>query len=452
MMIKNILPYLLILLTISSQNLQAQESWSLNDCIRYAMGNNLDIKSQSITTEKSKEYLSQAKRNRLPYINASTDYGINNGKSIDPNDNTYTNVSYSSNSYYVSAGVTLFDGFTQNNTVAYRRFMYLAGVEQEKDLRVEIGFQVMEDFHNALYYKGYLEIVKGQKELSELNLQKVKRQEEVGLSAKTDLLEIEARLADEELLVIQTENNYRKALLNLKRSMNYPVNEELELEDISDSALIQAPVYENADSVFVLAMQHLPSVQAKMQQLYAVEKALAIAKGDVSPTLSLGGSYGTGYYETYKDENGNVISFKDQFKNNASNSIGVQLSIPVFNKWYYRSEIKQSKLDLEKEKIDLENFKNQLYYEIESYCQDLSAVSAEYLQAKKQTASNELAFEVAEKKKEQGMFNIIDFYASKNLLSNAQSELLRTKLLYLIKRTTLDFYMGQTVFQTEPNN
>jgi len=451
-MTRNILPYLFILLIFGSHNLSAQETWSMNDCIKYAMGNNLDIKSQSVTTEKSKEYLNQAKRNRLPYLTAGTSYGINNGKSIDPNDNTYTNISYASNSYYVDAGVTLFSGFIKNNTVAYRRFMYLAGVETEKDLRVTIGFQVMADFHEALYYKGYLEIVKEQKELSVLNLQKVKRQEEVGLSAKTDLLEIEARLADEELLVIQTENNYRKALLNLKRSMNYPVNEDLELEDIPDSALIQTPEYENADSVFVLAMQHLPSVQAKMQQLYAVEKALAIAKGGVSPTLNLSGSYGTGYYETYKDENGNIISFNDQFKNNASNSVGVSLSIPVFNRWNNRSEIKQSKLDLEKEKVDLENFKNQLYYEIESYCQDLSAVSAEYLQAKKQTASNQLAFEVAEKKKEQGMFNIIDFYASKNNLSNAQSELLRTKLLYLIKRTTLDFYMGQTVFQTEPNN
>ena len=445
---------LLILISFFLANGQgiAQKKWSLDDCISYAMENNLDIESQKITTEKQREWLNQSKRSRLPYVNGGSGYNVNYGKSVDPNDNTVTYNNYASNSYSLNAGIALFEGFMRNNRVAYNRFVYLAGIENEKDLKVKIGFQVMDDFHNTLYYKGLLAIVKEQKELSELHLKKVQKEAEVGLSAKTDLLEIEARLADEEAQVIRTENKYKASLLKLKRSMNYPVNKALELIEIDDAELIQYPVLEEADTVFVLALQYLPAVRAKMQQLNAVEKALAVAKGGVYPSLNLNGSYHTGYYETYKDQNGNIISFKDQLKNNVSKSVGLSLSVPIFNRWAYRSEIKQSKLNLEKEKVDLENFKNQLYYEIESYCQDLSAVSAEYLQAQKQAESNELAFEVAQKKKEQGMFNIIDFYASKNLLSNAQSELLRTKLLYLLKRKTLDFYMGKTIFQTEPIN
>jgi outer membrane protein len=101
--------------------------------------------------------------------------------------------------------------------------------------------------------------------------------------------------------------------------------------------------------------------------------------------------------------------------------------------------------------VELENFNNQLYYEIESYCQELSAMSAEYLQAKKQTESNQLAFDVTQRKKEQGLINILDFYTSKNLLSNAQGELLRTKLQYLIKRKTIDFYLGNPVFGISTN-
>lgn len=426
----------------------AQKEWTLDDCIAFALKNNLDIESQSISTEKYKESLDQSKRGRLPYINAGTNYGINFGKSVDPNDNSVTFNSFTSNSYSVNTGITLFEGFIRNNRIAYNRFVYLAGIENEKNLKVEIGFQVMDAFHNTLYYKGMLEIAKQQKELSELNYEKVKKQAEIGLSAKTDLLEIEARLASEELLVIRTENNLKASLLNLKRAMNYPVSEELELKEIGDSELIRYPVFEDTDSVFALAMVYLPSVKAKIQQLNALEKALAMSKGSLYPSLNMGGGYYTRYNETTTDMDGNTISFKDQFKNNASQSVSLSLSIPIFNRWNIRSEIKQSKLDLEKEKVDLENFKNQLYYEIESYCQELSSVSAEYLQAKKQTESNQLAFEVAERKKEQGMFNIIDFYASKNLLSNAQSELLRTKLLYLLKRKTLDFYMGKTIFQT----
>ncbi len=451
-MVKRIFLLILVVFFLANGKGFAQKKWSLDDCISYAMQNNLDIESQKIITEKQKERFNQSKRDRLPYVNGSTGYGINFGKSVDPNDNTVTYNNYASNSYSVSAGIILFEGFVQNNRIAYNRFIYLAGVENERNMKVEIGFKVMDEFHNTLYYKGLLEIVKEQKALTELNLKKIQKEVEVGLSAKTDLLEIEARMADEELVVIRTENNYRASLLNLKRAMNYPVNEALDLQEIEDAELIQYPVFENADSVFSMALQHLPSVRAKMQQLNAVEKALAVAKGGVYPSLSLNGSYNTGYYETYKDDQDNVIAFKDQVKNNVSKSIGVNMSIPIFNRWYARSEIKQRKLDLEKEKVDLDNYKNQLYYEIESYCQDLSAVSAEYLQAKKQSESNKLAFEVAQKKKDQGMFNIIDLYTSKNLLSNAQSELLRTKLLYLLKRKTLDFYLGKEIFQTETIN
>ena len=451
MMAKNIFLFLILFITAGSRIIYAQELWTLNDCINYAFINNLDIESQSIITEKYKESFNQAKRERLPKISGGTDYGISFGKSVDPitNDVTYNN--FNSNNYSLNGGITLFEGFMRNNQIAYNRFIYLAGIENEKNLKVEIGFMVMNAFHNALYYKGLIDIVKQQKELSELNLEKIRRQTEVGLSAKTELLEIEARLADEELLLIRTENNYKASLLELKKVMNFPVNKDLSLMEISETEIIQYPVFENADSIFALALENLPAVKAKLQQLKAVEKALAVSKGSLYPALNLNGGYYTGFYETRVDENGNSISYKEQIKNNASQSIGVSLSVPVFNRWNNRSNIKQSKLNLEKERVDLENFKTQLYYEIESYCQDLSAVSAEYLQAKKQTESNQLAFEVAEKKKEQGMFNVIDLYTSKNLLSNAQSELLRTKLMYLLKRKTLDFYMGKTIFQTEIN-
>jgi outer membrane protein len=274
----------------------------------------------------------------------------------------------------------------------------------------------------------------------------------VGISAKTDILEIEARLADEELLVIRTTNNLNASLLELKRAMNYPVDQELKLQDLNDISYVSSAVFENADSVYSMAVKHLPGVEAKQQELKAVEKNLAISRGQLSPSVALFGGYYTGFYETRTDEQGNPISFREQFSNNASQSVGINLSIPIFTRWRSRSEIKLGKLDLEAKKVELQNYKNQLYYEIESYCQDLSATSSEYLQAKKQTESNELAFEVAQKKKEQGLTNILDFYTSKNLLSNAQGELLRTKLQYIIKRKTIDFYMGKPVFGISVNN
>lgn len=423
----------------------------MEECIEFALQNNLDIEARRINSETNKENFNQSKRNFLPSISAGTGYDINFGKSVDPNNNDVTYNSFASNSYSLRGSIPLFEGFIKNNQIAYNRFVYQAGIANEQNQKVEIAFAVMNAFHNSLYYKGLLQIVMEQKQLSELNLEKIKKEVEVGISAKTDILEIEARLADEELLVIRTENNVKATVLNLKRAMNFPVRDELSLQELDEINYIQSPIYENADSVYNLALEHLPTVRAKNQELKAVEKNLAIARGNLYPSLSLSGGYYTGYYETRTDELGNPISFKEQFKNNASQYVGLSLSVPIFNKWRTQSQIKLNKLSLESKKVELNNFENQLYYEIESYCQELSASSAEYLQAKKQTESNQLAFEVAQKKKEQGLINIIDFYTTKNLLSNAQGELLRTKLQFIVKRKTIDFYLGKYVIGISTN-
>jgi outer membrane protein len=440
---------LIISLLFVAEAVNGQKRWTLDECIAYALKHNLDIEAKAITNEAERELYEQAKRNRLPSVNANSGYRINYGKSVDPNTNAVTTNNFASNSYAVQGSMVLFEGFVRNNIIAYNRFKHLAAIEQEKALKTDIAFAVMNSYHNTLYLKGLLEIVKEQKELSELNLEKVKKESQIGISARTEILEIEARLAEEELQVIRTQNNLRSSLLELKRVMNFPAGEDLQLQEPDEIEMAIPSGNVSADSVYQLALEFLPSVKAKDQQLKSVEKSLAVSKGYLFPSLSFYGGYYTGYYETHTDVTGNPISFRNQMKNNASQSLGLSLNIPLFNRWNTRSVVRLGRLDLEREKVELTNYKNQLYYEIEDYCQDLSAMAAEFTQAQKQTDSNLLAFEVAQKKKEQGLFNIIDLYSSKNLLSNAQSELLRTRLQYLVKRKTIDFYMGRPVFGQE---
>jgi outer membrane protein len=446
MNMKSSLKILIAILLVTAGAAKAQKKWTLDECISYALENNLEIESQALTSASGKEIYEQSKRNRLPYASAGSSYRINYGKSIDPNTNVIINNNFASNSYALQGGIMLFEGFIRGNHTAYTRFKHLAGIELEKALMTDIAFDVMNSFYNALYYRGLLGIVKEQRELSELNLEKIRKQSQVGISARTDILEIEARLAEEELQVIRTENNLKSSILELKRIMNFPVTRELDLQEPDDLEFIAPGGFADADSIYRLALKHLPAVKARDQQLKSVEKSLAVTRGNFYPSLSLFGGYYTGYYETNTDAAGRPISFKNQMRNNASQSVGLSLSIPLFNRLNTRSEVKLGKLELEKEQVELANYKNQLYYEIESYCQELSAMAAEFTQAQKQTESNLLAFEVAQKKKEQGLFNLIDLYTSKNLLSNAQSQLLRTRLQYLLKRKTIDFYMGKPVF------
>lgn len=433
---------ILIIIQVAITGLSAQERWEIDDCISYALENNLKIGAQSITNETNREYLAQNRRDLLPYINGGGNYGINFGKSVDPNTNAVTYNNFASNNYSLQGGITLFQGFVRSNRIAWSKFNYLAGIEAQKALEIDIAFEVMEAYYNTLYYGGLLEIVVEQKRVSEKTLEKATKESEIGVGAKTDVLEIEARLAEEELQVIRTENNLKSSLIQLKKAMNYPINEELLLSGASLLEPVVSGVLEEADTIYALALLHLPEVMAKELELKATEKSLAMVKGSLYPSLSLSGGYYTGFYETNTDGQGNIIAFNEQLKNNASRSLGLSLSVPLFNRWGNRSDIKISKLDLEKKRVELTDYKNSLYYEIETYCQELSAITAEYLQAEKQVEANLLSFEVAEKKREQGLFNVIEYYTGKNQLSNAQSELLRTRLQYLLKRKTIDLYMG----------
>ena len=275
----------------------------------YALDNNLSIVSQGFTNAANRENLAQTRRDFLPYVNARSSYGINFGKSVDPNTNTVTYRNFASNNYSLQGGISLFEGFARANRAAWSRFIYLAGLEDQKAIQIEIAFKVMDAYYNTLYYEGLLEIVREQKKLSELNLNKVRKESEIGISAKTDVLEIEALMADEELEEVRTENNLKASLIQLKKAMNYPLNEELLLGGIEDQEPVESSIYENADTVYTLALRYLPDVKAKELELKAVEKSLAIAKGSAYPSLSLSGGYNTGYYETYTDNLGNIIGF-----------------------------------------------------------------------------------------------------------------------------------------------
>lgn len=131
MILKSIIFTLIIFSFLNKESAFAQKQWNLEECIQYALENNLDIETQTIITRVDKEQLNQAKRSRLPYIGASSGYSVNFGKSVDPNTNNLTYNSFASNSYSLNSSVTLFDGFIKNNQIAYNRFVYLAALASE---------------------------------------------------------------------------------------------------------------------------------------------------------------------------------------------------------------------------------------------------------------------------------------------------------------------------------
>lgn len=445
MQLKQLISIIIFVFLIGNSLNAQQQSWNLNQCISYAIENNINLKEYEILDKLSLEDLNQSKRNLLPGISASTNAGINYGRSIDPITNGYINTEFFNNSYNIGTSIAVFDGFRLQNQIKYQKFRKQISEYNQLNAIDDLAFSVMTSFFDVIYYEGMLEIAKEQVAASKLNLKTTEKQVEVGLKAKADLLEMRANLEREELNRIQIENSRKTALLRLKQQMNFVSIDEMHLTDEQSSVVHES--IENPQSLFDQFTLWSPYYQSIEANLKATEKGLSISKSNLYPSVYASGSINTGFSETNTNESGNVIGFKDQFRNNKSQYLGASLSIPVFNKWANRSNIKKAKLDIERAKTILEDEKQKMFFEMANDLTDLEALYKEYKQFVKRSDVDKLAFKAAEKKFEQGLINVVEYYIAKNRLANTDSQVLRARLQWEIKMKTIDFYKGQRFWE-----
>lgn len=439
MRFKNII--LLILFSFITGNIiLAQQSWSLSQCISYAIENNINIKEYEILEKLTVEELKQSKRDLLPGVNASTSAGFNFGRSVDPNTNDYINTEFFNNSYNLSSSIAVFDGFRLQNKIKFQKFRKQVSEYNRLNAIDVLAFNVMTAFFDVVYYKGMLEIVNEQVEASKINLRTTEKKVEVGLKAKTDLLDMRANLEREELNKIQIENALETTILKLKQLMNFVSTEEMDL--IDEAPTVFKEEVNQPQQLFNQYTTWSPYYQSIEANLNATEKGLALSRSLLYPSIWARGSYNTGYYETRTDENGETINFGDQFKNNRSQYLGASLSIPIFNRWANRSSVKKAKLEVEQAKNNLEDVKQNMLFDMVNNLTELEAFFKEYNQYIKRSDVDQLAFRAAEKKFEQGLIDVNDYYIAKNRLANTLSQVLRSRTQWEIKMRTLEFYKG----------
>lgn len=435
-----------ILWFVTENALVAQSTpWSLNRCISFAIENNIGLKKMQVQDQLVSEDLSQSKRDLLPGISASSRAGISFGRSVDPNTNDIVNNQFFNNSYDVNASVTVFNGFRMLNQIEYHKFREKASELNRLNAIDDLAFGVMNSFFDVLYYRGMLKIAQDQVETSGISLKKMEKQVELGMKSKPDLLEIRANLETEELRRIQVENSLKSSLLQLKQRMN--LTDESEMVLVEEQPALVASESPEQQNLFAAYTQWSPYYQSFEAQLKASLKLLAITRSQLYPSINAYGSIGTGFYETTKDATGKTLGFSNQLDNNRSQYLGASMSIPIFNRWGARSDIKKAKLQVEQAQNTLDEEKQKLYFEMVNNLNDLEAVEKEYHQYQKQQDADSLAFQAAEKKFEQGLVNVVDFYIAKNRLANSTSQVLKAGLQWEIKKKVLDFYSGKRFWE-----
>jgi outer membrane protein TolC len=441
---KHYLIFILSLALLALQSLQAQKKWNLDECIAYALEHNLQLNDFDLTEDSNKETYRQSVRELLPTVNGATNYNINYGRSVDPDDNSFINTDFFSNNYSIGASVDLFRGFQKMNAIKASKFLYLAAQEDLVQQKYLLAFRVMSAYYDIHFFRGMVTNSKEQLGISETNYALVEKQVELGLKAGADLYEAQSLLLSDQLTLTQNENALETAVLVLSREMNLSDTAALELTPYLETAQ-KLDTVKNLDKedVFETAMGFVPMIQAQKHRLAAAKKNLAQARGNLSPSLALNAGWQTGYFETQTDsDTGEVLPFKNQFKDNANSYVGATLNIPISNRWSRRSLVKQQKIALDRAKNQMDVQEQELYNIVQKLVQDHRSFSDQLAQSYKQMESQELAFTIAQKRYEKGLINALELTQAKNLFANAQNENLQVRLRKIVNQSTLDFYRG----------
>ncbi len=429
----------------------AQEM-GLSQCIRYALENNLAYANKNIGADIADEQYRQTKRDFLPSLYAGSSANKRYGRSIDPTTNTFITQDFFSMNFYLDSQLDLFRGFTRVNSAKFQKLHYLISREEAKQQEMAIAFEVMNKYYDVLYFNKLQTIVHEQVELTALNLQKTQKMITLGLQAESDLLEMKAQESSELHNLTLVQNQYEQALLALKNLMHYPLDDDLEIKDgeFQDSA----DSFFSPDEVYLIALGHMPSVQSANLNAEASLKQFNLARGSLMPQLSLGAGLYSNYADSRKEavdpNNPNsamvTVPFQNQFSQNMAQSVYLSLQIPIFNTWRGMSKVKRARLEHTMALNTQQDEKQNLYRLISEDIQQVNALQKErdLLQAKKELLRE--AFAVSEKKLEQGLISVLEFYTAKNQLAQAEADWMRTILQLNVKERTIRFYMGEEYY------
>ncbi len=435
---------IVLIIVFVTLSVHSQKKWSLHECISFAIENNLELNNLKYNEASESEIHKQSFRNLLPIIQITSDYNQNYGRSLDPITNNYVNTSFFTSTYILSSSVEIFKGFQKTNMIKASNFIRKAAKEDIQQEKHMLAFRIMSVYYDILFYEELVELSKEQMHISETNYTFVKKKLELGLLAGSDLYEADGMVASDKLALAQSENQLKEVQLQLIQEMNLDNTMEIILQE--PVVAYKEELYDvTQDVIYSNALGFIPIIKSRELRLDAAEKEISIAKGSMYPSLTFIAGYGSGFFETLRT-NGETVPLWTQINDNATGRIGFNLTIPIFNGWSVRSEVKQKKIEFERSTNNLNRQKQELYKLIQELVLNQKILENELKLTNKKVKAQELIFEIAQKKYRKGMVNTLELYQAKVFFTNAQSENLQVKIRLKVNKKTLDFYNGLPIF------
>ncbi|MDH6312001.1 outer membrane protein [Parabacteroides sp. PFB2-10] len=430
-----------ILAVFLSSLLKAQErQWTMEACMQYAVEYSPAVKQKEYQEDTYKAEYASAIGNFFPSLEGSVGAEYNFGRGIDPETNMYTNTTSFYNSYRLNANMPLFSGGQLVNTWRLSKVNRQMGMNDIQKAKDDLALKVMVAFVDVVYYQGTKRYAGEKLEESKATLYKSERMNELGLKSKADLALVEAQVAEDDYNLTRQENLYNQAVANLKDLMNYPQQDVLAVDTTVATIDYLLPAESVAD-IYTQASEANPTALQAEYQVQAAKMNHLIQKGRFFPTISLYAGVNTTYFEQLNSDR-ETTPFKDQFKNNRGEWVGVSLSIPLFSRLNRLTDARRAKNNLRIAAEQQTEVLRQLQTAIEKAVLDREGYAKETFQMEKKQAADAIAYQQTLRKYEEGLMSPIDLQTSANVLLMSRANLLQRKLLYLLKCKEVDYYKG----------
>lgn len=436
---------ILLVLTIGWATAQ-QKKWTLEECVAYAVENNLSVEQFELDLENVKIDKKDALGDLLPSLNASASASSNTGFSINPTNNLPTNSTAFNFSGSITAGITLYNGLQNIRAVNRAKMAAISSQYRLDNLKDDIRLNVADAYLQILSNKEALKVSKAQYAVTEQDLKRTKELVESGVVPKGDLLEIEATAANQEQQIVNNESLVLISRINLAQLLQITDYENFDVADGAFEIPLSDVLNNSPKSIFAKALEFRNDIKFSKSNVELAEKDLQIAKGAYAPTLSGFFQYGSRYSDVTEIPDSNGVyytpSFKDQLWVFDGISYGVQLSVPIFNGWGTRNNVTRSKITLEKSRLQFEQDKLDLETTINQAYVDVTTFYKSYVAAEKTLEARRLAFEYSKERFDVGLMNSFEYSQAQSRVDNAEADVVRTKYAYIFRLKILEFYFG----------
>lgn len=434
------IPLLLIAL-LSPVLLAAQtQSFSLENCIEYALENSTNIDRSQNNVSLQSAYLEQSKASRLPNLQLGVNQQFTSSGNYNSIGNEWNRNTNSTLNASLNSQMTLYNGAKIKNTISQNKINLESAETSIQAERGLISLNVLSFYIDALLARDNLKNSQLQLEATQKQLAYAEARSEAGVISRSDLLYIKSQLASDKTNQIEAEGNMRLALVSLMQIMNMPINDSFNIQQPDIENIIKQNSENNPETVYNVALGLQPNIHTAELNVKSAETGVEIVKSGALPSLMLNGGVGTGYGSNLSN-----VNFGEQFSNTINPYVGLSLSIPIYQRKQIKTQVKTAQIQSSNVMLELVDLKNDLRKYIEQACTDAQTAQSSYSALQEQLEAEQESYDVASEMFSQGMVNSVNFLLSKNNLIIAENKYVQAKYKLVLQNKIVEYYLGKPI-------